>query len=195
LRFSKALVATVVPWMVLIPPPVSSVGAVSAVLSPGLILRGNHAVGIATSMDVDVIAVAAPPTTNLVHQTIGVVGGSCAKLSSEGCSSDCDDYLEPPYPAGYELSSIVEVPDGRIRTMRTPDVTASERDIHPPLIGLAACNVRRPIHSFQDLILKGHAVRIAFLEPGLCGAGVGEDLEMVRVSDLFAGIHVDEHCH
>jgi hypothetical protein len=39
--FQKRLVATLVPWMVLIPPPVSSVGAVSAVLSPGLILRGE----------------------------------------------------------------------------------------------------------------------------------------------------------
>ena len=114
----KRLIATVVPWMVLIPPPVSSVCSVSAVLSRGLILRRNHAVGIATSIDVDVIAVAAPSTTNLVHHTIGVARGSCGKVSSQCCSSNCDYHLEPPYPVGKERSSIVEVPEGRI--IRTP---------------------------------------------------------------------------
>jgi len=50
-------------------------------------------------MDVEVIAVAAPPTTNLLNQTIGVARrrGSCAKVSSECCSSDCDYHREPPY--------------------------------------------------------------------------------------------------
>src|SRR6185503_19567151 len=105
--FQKRLIATVVPWMVRIPPSVSSVGSVSAVLSRGLILRGNHAVGIATSIDVDVIAVAAPSTTNLVHQTIGVARGSCTKVSSECCSSDCDYHLEPPYPAG--LTNVLQL--------------------------------------------------------------------------------------
>jgi len=112
--FQERLIATVEPWMVLIPPPVSSVGSVSAVLSRRLILRGNHAVGIATSIDVDVITVAAPPTTNLMHQTIGVVRWRCAKVSGECCSGDRDYHLEPPYPSGNQRSSIVEVPGGWI---------------------------------------------------------------------------------
>jgi len=71
-------------------------------ISPSsLILRGYHAVGITAPVNVDVIAMAAPPTTNLVHQIVGVsCGSSGAKVSSEGCSSDCDYHLEPPYPAG-----------------------------------------------------------------------------------------------
>ena len=83
----------IVSWIgVPVSPPVSSVGSV---LSRSLILGRNHAVGIATSMDVDVIAVAAPPLTNLVNQIVGVARGSCAKVSSECCSSDCDYHTEP----------------------------------------------------------------------------------------------------
>jgi hypothetical protein len=152
----KRLIAAIVPWMGLIPSPVSSVGFVSAppmspvgfvaaVLSRGLILRRYHAVGIAPSIDVDVIAVAARPTTNLLHQTIGVAHGSGAKVSSECCSSDCDYHLEPPYLPVNERSSIVEVP--RL-IICTSGVTASEWDIHPPLMGLAATRAGRHVHCF-----------------------------------------------
>ena len=106
--FQERLIATVEPWMVLIPPPVSSVGSVSAVLSRSLILRGYHAVGITAPVNVDVIAMAAPPTTNLVHQIVGVsCGSSGAKVSSEGCSSDCDYHLEASIPC--RLTNVLQL--------------------------------------------------------------------------------------
>ena len=35
--------------------------------------------------------------------------------------------------------------------------------------------------SFQNLIFKGHAFRIVLLEPSLCGARIGEHLDVVGV--------------
>jgi hypothetical protein len=40
--------------------------------------------------------------------------------------------------------------------------------------------------SSQNLILKGHAFRIVFLEPSFRGVGICEDLEVIGVSDRLA---------
>jgi hypothetical protein len=45
------------------------------------------------------------------------------------------------------------------------------------------------------LVLKGHALRIIFLEPSVRRIGIGEDLEVIGVPDLLARIHVNEHSH
>ena len=73
--FQKRLIATVVPWMVLISTPVSSVGSVRAVLARCLILRGDHPVWITAAVDINIVAMPAVPS--LVHQ-VGVDCGGCA---------------------------------------------------------------------------------------------------------------------
>jgi hypothetical protein len=37
-------------------------------------------------------------------------------------------------------------------------------------------------------VLKGHALRIVFREPGFRGIGIREDLEVIAVSNLLAGV-------
>jgi hypothetical protein len=43
--------------------------------------------------------------------------------------------------------------------------------------------------SFQNFVFKGHAFGIVFLEPGFRGILIGENLEVIAVSDLLACIH------
>ena len=46
--------------------------------------------------------------------------------------------------------------------------------------------------SFQNLILKGHAVGIVLLEPRFRGVRGGEHLDVVDVANLLAGVDVDK---
>ena len=88
--FQERLIATVEPWMVLIPPPVSSVGSVSAVLSRSLILRGYHAVGITAPVNVDVIAV--PTILNLNQGWCFALRCRHSKLKGEEGSRSTDEW-------------------------------------------------------------------------------------------------------
>jgi hypothetical protein len=45
------------------------------------------------------------------------------------------------------------------------------------------------------LVLKGHALGIVFRKPGFRGVGIREDLEVIGVSDLLAGVDIDPDCH
>ena len=57
--------------------------------------------------------------------------------------------------------------------------------------------------SFGDLfclrrgifVLKGHAFRVVFREPGFRGVGIREHLEVISVADLLAGVDIDENGH
>jgi hypothetical protein len=68
----QSIPAPIIPWMVLISPPVSSVSSVRAVLSRSLILRGDHPVWITAAVDINIVAMPAVP--NLVDQ-FGVACG------------------------------------------------------------------------------------------------------------------------
>ena len=49
--------------------------------------------------------------------------------------------------------------------------------------------------SFQDLILKGHAFGIVFLQPFFCGVLAREDLKVIDVANLLARIDVNPNGH
>ena len=49
--------------------------------------------------------------------------------------------------------------------------------------------------SFQNLVLKGHALWVVFREPAFRGVGIPDDLEVIAVSDLLAGVDLDPDSH
>src|SRR5262245_53723460 len=50
--------------------------------------------------------------------------------------------------------------------------------------------------SLQNLIFEGDALWVVFLEPFFCGVHIGEDLDVIDVADLLAGVDVDKDgCH
>ena len=42
----------------------------------------------------------------------------------------------------------------------------------------------------EHVVLRGHAFRIVFREPGLRRVGIREDLEVIDVANLLAGVDV-----
>src|SRR5882757_198554 len=50
-------------------------------------------------------------------------------------------------------------------------------------------------HQGTYLVFEGHAFRVVLVKPSLRGFLAVEDLEMVMVSDLLAGVDVDPDCH
>src|SRR6185503_20871569 len=63
------------------------------------------------------------------------------------------------------------------------------------LHGARAVSMVSPIRSLQNLILEGAPLGIVFLEPCFRGFRGGEYLEVVNVTDLFAGVDVDKNGH
>jgi hypothetical protein len=45
---------------------------------------------------------------------------------------------------------------------------------------------------FEDLILKGNAFRVVFLEPGFSSVRGGEDLDVLGIANLLACVDVDK---
>jgi hypothetical protein len=45
------------------------------------------------------------------------------------------------------------------------------------------------------LVLKGQAFRVVVLEPGFRSVGIRENLEVIGVANLLAGVDVDKDCH
>jgi hypothetical protein len=44
---------------------------------------------------------------------------------------------------------------------------------------------------FEPVVLKGHGLQDRFREPGFPGVGIREDIEMIAVSGLLAGVDID----
>jgi len=57
------------------------------------------------------------------------------------------------------------------------------------LVGFSSC--RRAYY----FVLERHALGVIFRKPGLRGIGIREDLEVLGVSDLLAGVDIDPDCH
>jgi hypothetical protein len=50
-------------------------------------------------------------------------------------------------------------------------------------------------HQGTYLVFKGHAFRVVLVKPSLRSFLAVEDLEMVTVSNLLAGVDIDLECH
>ncbi len=81
--------------------------------------------------------------------------------------------------AGFKLALFL------FRLADEVEAEAREADLVPGL---------RPPQSaasfIQNLILKGLRLQGHFLEPGFRGVGIREDLEVIGISDLFAGVDI-----
>ena len=49
--------------------------------------------------------------------------------------------------------------------------------------------------TLQNLILEGYALRVVLLEPCFRGVGIREDLDVLGVANLLAGVDVDKNSH
>src|SRR4029077_1224286 len=52
-----------------------------------------------------------------------------------------------------------------------------------------------PLPSFQNLILKRHALGVVLLEPCFRGVRICEHFEMIGIADLLAGVDVNQDGH
>jgi hypothetical protein len=59
---------------------------------------------------------------------------------------------------------------------------------------VSALRVNLELRFIQNFVFKGYAFRVVFLEPCFRGVGIREDLEVIGVAKLLAGVDVDPDC-